>query len=104
MNELLNHQMSTPFIYNCLIVLEFIQFMYYSIHPNMQFAFDYETFNYFRQFISYIQVSFVCLLILLVKLYFGERLRNFICFNSNYYFCYSDCHVCFTNYPCYRNY
>ena len=41
MNELVNYSMQSSLIFNVLILIEFIQFMYYSIHYDLKFAFDY---------------------------------------------------------------
>ena len=57
MHELLQSQICSPFLYKLLILVESIQFLYYSIHPNFNFFFTTVFFEYFQQLIQYFQVK-----------------------------------------------
>lgn len=56
MHELLQSQICSPFLYKLLILVESIQFLYYSIHPNLDFFFSTVFFEYLQQLIQYFQV------------------------------------------------
>ena len=58
MHELLQAQMCSPFLYKILILIEHLQFLYYSIHPNLDFLFTTVFFQYFQELIQYFQVIF----------------------------------------------
>ena len=57
MHELLQAQICTSFIYKFLVLIEILQLIYYSIHPNLKFLFTTEFLNYMRQAIQYLQVN-----------------------------------------------
>lgn len=57
MHELLQSQICSPFLYKILILIETIQFLYYSIHPNLSFLFTTVFYTYFQQLIQYFQVK-----------------------------------------------
>lgn len=57
MHELLESQLTTPFLYNLLIFVEAVQMVWYSVHPNLSFLWNTSAIDYVRTVIQYFQVK-----------------------------------------------
>ncbi|CAD8089671.1 unnamed protein product [Paramecium primaurelia] len=58
-HELLQNQVCSPFLFKFLILIELIQLLYYSIHPNLDFLFKTVWLEYFRNALQYFQVNYI---------------------------------------------
>lgn len=57
MHELLQTQMSSPFLYKLLLLIQTIQMLYYSIAKNITFLWNTSFLDYIRQVVQYFQVN-----------------------------------------------
>ncbi len=57
MHELLQAQICSPFLFKFFYLIESLQFLFFAVHPSLTFVWKSKIVEYFRDVLSYIEVS-----------------------------------------------